>query len=373
MISYWENETFIKNIDLLVIGSGIVGLNAAIEYKKQNPKDKVIVIEKGPLPSGASTKNAGFACFGSLTELLDDLSKMSKDDVYQLVEKRWNGLQAMMKLLGKSNIDFQQNGSFELFMNNEESIFENAIDKIETINTDLKELFPSDVFSLKDKAISKFDFKGVSHLIKNNFEGQINTGLMMKNLIDLCKEIGIDIYNGIEIKTILDLQKPTFLSSLGRLQARKCIIATNGFAQQLLPDEDVKPARAQVLITKPINNLKIEGTFHYEQGYYYFRNIHNRVLFGGGRSLDFVGETTTSLTTTDLIQNELEKILKTVILPNTLFEVEYSWAGIMGVGNTKKPIIKNLSDNIVIAVRMGGMGVAIGTLIGQEAAQLLNE
>jgi glycine/D-amino acid oxidase-like deaminating enzyme len=48
----------------------------------------------------------------------------------------------------------------------------------------------------------------------------------------------------------------------------------------------LKPARAQVLITKPIDSLKIKGTFHMDRGYYYFRNIDNRVLIGGGRNLD---------------------------------------------------------------------------------------
>ena len=34
------------------------------------------------------------------------------------------------------------------------------------------------------------------------------------------------------------------------------------------------------------------------------------------------------------------------------------WAGIMGVGKTKKPIVKKLSENVSCGVRMGGMGVA---------------
>ena len=54
----------------------------------------------------------------------------------------------------------------------------------------------------------------------------------------------------------------------------------------------MQPARAQVLITKPIKNLQIKGTFHLDKGYYYFRNIDNRILFGGGRNLDFKTEET---------------------------------------------------------------------------------
>jgi glycine/D-amino acid oxidase-like deaminating enzyme len=150
------------------------------------------------------------------------------------------------------------------------------------------------------------------------------------------------------------------------------IIATNGFATELLKLKDVKPARAQVLITKPIDDLKIKGTFHYDEGYYYFRNIGNRVLFGGGRNLDFEKETSSMFVLNTKIQKHLETLLQTIILPDTKFEIEQRWCGIMGVGDEKKPIIKKISQNIVCAVRMGGMGVAIGSLVGKLAADELS-
>ena len=126
------------------------------------------------------------------------------------------------------------------------------------------------------------------------------------------------------------------------------------------------------MITKPIENLNIEGTFHYQEGYYYFRNIDNRILFGGGRNLDKIGETTTEIETTRQIQDRLEALLKEVILPNTPFEIDHTWAGIMGVGETKKPIIKKVDKNVYCGVRLGGMGVALGTLVGKELSELID-
>ena len=67
----------------------------------------------------------------------------------------------------------------------------------------------------------------------------------------------------------------------------------------------------------------------------------------------------------------MQDLLKNVILPNTPFEIEHSWSGIMGIGNSKKPIVQQLSNNTYCGVRMGGMGVAIGSLIGQELADLI--
>ncbi|MGB1217452.1 MAG: NAD(P)/FAD-dependent oxidoreductase, partial [Saprospiraceae bacterium] len=154
------------------------------------------------------------------------------------------------------------------------------------------------------------------------------------------------------------------------LNSHKLLICVNGFAQKILADIDVVPARNQVLITKPISNLKVKGTFHYQEGYYYFRNVGDRILFGGGRNLTPKIEKTPDFGLTDVIQEELSRMLYEIILPKTTFEVDMWWSGILGVGETKKPIIKKLSDNIGVAVRMGGMGIAIGSLVGEEGAEL---
>lgn len=74
-LSYWERETFLKNIDVLIVGSGIVGLSAALHLKEKSPSLNVVIAERWTFPFGASTKNAGFSCFGSVSELLDDLEK----------------------------------------------------------------------------------------------------------------------------------------------------------------------------------------------------------------------------------------------------------------------------------------------------------
>ena len=110
-----------------------------------------------------------------------------------------------------------------------------------------------------------------------------------------------------------------------------------------------------------------------DQGYYYFRNVGTRVLFGGGRNIDFKGEETFEMVTSEKIQKELRYLLKTKILPNQDFEIEKTWAGIMGVGTTKSTHIKELKEGLFCAVRMGGMGIALGANVGEEVARLASK
>ncbi len=369
-LSYWELKHYFSLVDLIVVGSGIVGLNAAISFKKKHKNARVLVLERGVLPMGASTKNAGFACFGSPTELISDLKKTSESVVWETVKMRWDGLQLLRKNLSDKNIDFQQLGGFELF--HSKTDFESCVSRLNYLNRQTKEYIgKSDTYTAANHKIKMFGFENLAGMILNKNEGQIDTSKMFSNLLKLAQKTGVEVLNNIEVKSVKDLKTHVELESeIGVFKAKKIIVAINGFAKDLLKIKDAEPARAQVLITKPIPGLKVKGTFHYDEGFYYFRNIDKRLLFGGGRNLDLQNEATTELKVTSKIQNRLESLLKNVILPGQKFEIEHRWAGIMGVGSEKKPIIKNYSENIICAVRMGGMGVAIGSLVGKQAAEL---
>jgi glycine/D-amino acid oxidase-like deaminating enzyme len=365
--SYWEKKYLFFKYDLIVIGSGIVGLSTAISFKEKNKKAKILILEKGILPNGASFKNAGFACFGSVSELIDDFTKMPEKTVLDTIEMRWQGLKILRKRLGDKNLDFKHYGGYELF--NSKTEYKICSEKINHFNSIINNLLgkPNCYSIIEPK---KLPFNNISGVIFNKYEGQIDSGRMLNNLINLARQFDITILNGICVSEINSHSGSVeLLTSNGVFNASKVIVATNGFVNQLLKIKDVNPARAQVLITKPIKNLNIKGTFHYQQGYYYFRNIDNRILLGGGRNLDFKKETTTSEGLNLKIQTQLDELLRNIILPNTSYEVDYRWSGIMGVGSEKKPIIKIVQPNVLAAVRMGGMGIAIGSLVGKLAAK----
>ncbi len=369
-LSYWERTSWFSNIDFTIIGSGIVGLNCALEVKKKHPKARILVLEKGMLPQGASTKNAGFACFGSISEILSDLKTHSEQEVIDLVQERYDGIHSLRNLLGDAVIGYENNGGHELFLNKDLELYQSCLKELKSVNELLHPVFKEDTFKITPNS---FNFNGINNnYISQIFEGQIDTGKMMHALVHLAQLTGITILNNTQVETFQDSGTTVTVKTTElEFTTKKLLIATNGFAAQLIT-ENVKPARAQVLITKPIKDLHIEGTFHLEEGYYYFRNIDNRILLGGGRNLDFKTEETTEFGTTALVDNKLKELLKTVILPGQSFEIDYSWSGIMGVGQQKKPIVKHLSENVAYGVRLGGMGIAIGSTIGKKLAQLLS-
>ena len=368
-LSYWEIKSYLSNIDYTIVGSGIVGLTCALRLRERFPKATILILERGYLPQGASTKNAGFACFGSLSEILDDLKTHSEEEVIQLIEKRRKGLSLLRQTLSDKAIDYQQHGGYELFDQNDLEGYEYCMDHMDTVNALLKPHFEDQVFKVKD---NPFNFKNIHQQLSfTPFEGQIDTGKMMRSLTQLVLSKNILILNSVAVESFEELHDSIQIKTNHfEFRTNRMLICTNGFASKLIA-ADVKPARAQVLITKPIKNLLIKGTFHLDKGFYYFRNIDDRILFGGGRNLDFKTEETTELGQTKIIQNKLEQLLKSTILPHTPFEIEHSWSGIMGVGSTKKPIVTQLTSKVFCGVRLGGMGIAIGSNVGRELADLI--
>jgi glycine/D-amino acid oxidase-like deaminating enzyme len=136
---------------------------------------------------------------------------------------------------------------------------------------------------------------------------------------------------------------------------------------------DIIPARGQVLVTSGIKDLPWQGSFHSDEGYYYFRNLGKKVLLGGARNKAFREEETTQMQISDTIQNELERYLDEVILPNNKgqYTIDYRWSGIMAMGSEKMPIVKEVEPNIFCAVRMSGMGVALAPVAGQTVSKLM--
>ena len=79
-------------------------------------------------------------------EVMDDLKSHTEDEVFQLIQKRWNGLQLLRKKLGDSAIDFKPFGGYEIFLKDDESSYNDCLQKLPFINELLNPLFRNDVF-----------------------------------------------------------------------------------------------------------------------------------------------------------------------------------------------------------------------------------
>ena len=371
-ISFWE-KNWLTGYDFVVIGAGIVGCFTALRIASENKNAKVALIERGILPLGASTKNAGFACFGSISEIEKNRKEMSDDDLLSLLELRIKGLEKLRNNLGDKNISYSNCKGYELFFG-----IDGLEQRIYKINELLNPIMGKDCFSICNNDIKRFGFAKeiVVGLTENKHEGSINPGKMIFCLKKKLGSLGVDCYFSTEVESFEETSKKIFLKLKSSNQSidiktNKLAICTNAFAKRWFETEDISPGRGIILLTNEIPNLKIDGCFHYKQGYYYFRNVKKRLLIGGGRETDLNNECTLSFGTNKIIRQKLIEHIKNFILPDINFKIESEWSGIMGFGKNKLPLIKRMSKNIVLGVRLGGMGISIGSIVGEKTAELI--
>lgn len=374
MFSYWEQKNFF-DYDLIVIGSGFTGLSTAINYKKKHPKAKVLILEKGVFPTGASTKNAGFGCFGSLTEILDDFWSMTPTEVFSLVERRYKGLLQIRENFGDTALKYKPNHGFELLDSENLS----AADQLGEVNKLLKKLFKKDVFSIVKKP-EKFGFSNrVKLIVENHFEGELDPAAYLSALWDKASELGVRILTGVAVVEVQKDEGVVIAENLSKnrvfeFKGGKIAICTNAFSKKLWPESELEPGRGLILLSKPLTDkIPWKGSFHMDKGFVYFREIDGRLLLGGARNKDFDKEKTLDFETNPKIKSHLLNLANEVILPGKNLEWEMEWTGIMAFGPKKSPLIQAIGKKTAVAVRLGGMGVAIGWQVGKELSQLLSK
>lgn len=375
MLSYWEQQSFTA-YHHIIIGAGITGLSVAIELAQRFPDERVLVLERGLLPTGATTRNAGFACMGSATELLHDLETTSEAEVTALFLRRKRGLDKLRQRLSDEALGYREDGGYELI----DSTALHALGKLDYLNGLLGPALGKQPFRPAEQKLKEFGFApgAVPALIENTCEGSIHSGRTMRSLTDMALMLGIEIKTGADVVRFEEeehgatvIVRDPFRDEEWRLAGETLTICTNAFTQKLLPGAALSPGRGQVLITEPVPGLPLKGIFHYDRGYYYFRELDGRVLFGGGRNLDFEGEETTAFALNERIQQDLEQKLREVILPGRPVQIAQRWSGIMAFGPTKGPVVKAFSDSVFGVFRMGGMGVALASEAAAEAVALL--
>lgn len=371
-LSPWEVN--LRKFDVVIIGGGAVGMSVGASLLENHPKLEVLVVDSGLFPNGASVKNAGFACFGSLTEILGDYRSVGTQDSLLLMKHRYDGLQLLRKRFRESEIGFEPCGGYDLIDYSQKD----QMDKVADVNRDVKAVIGIEPYSIDDTFISRYGFSKakVFSVVKNRYEGLLNSGLLMRSLRKLfCRLGGQIVSGGLVVSSQEELENGQVkIKGIGdqvqELKTNKVVCCTNGYSKSLLPNLSFKPGRGQVLLTEEVKGLKLDSGFHYQEGFFYFRNLGSRILLGGGRNLDFEGETTTEDSLTERIQRSLESLLKDLIVPSAgVVKIERRWSGVMAFGESKFPVLEEASDSCIVATRMGGMGVALASWVGDQVCK----
>lgn len=379
MISIWEQETFYRDTDVLIAGGGLMGLWTARELLQANPGLKITIAEAMPLPALASTRNAGFACFGSPSELWADRELMGESEMWAVAERRYRGIGKIRQVFGDAAIGYDPVGGFEVYPEDAAWNGEALAEKLALLNKGFKSITGlPETYSVRTADLEGFGMTGFAAMAGNTIEGGVHSGMLVNALLGAVRTAGVQTLTGHKVAAI-DGEAGNFHVRLSIADGREAVVACRAVvwatnaklsaAGANLPA--VVPARGQVLLSPPIEGFKTKGTFHFDEGYYYFRNLGNRMLLGGARNKAFAAEQTHEAIPSAEIQGHLRAFILQHF-PQVAAQINapgwMQWAGIMGISADKKPMVKEIAPGIWAALACNGMGVALTPLVGEEAA-----
>jgi glycine/D-amino acid oxidase-like deaminating enzyme len=371
--SVWETESFFAPATVAIVGGGLLGLWTARELKINDPNLKVTLIDAGTVPTGASTRNAGFACFGSPSELLHD-AQTDESAMWQTVEWRFKGIQKIKALFNHAIIDYNPCGGFECYEAGTATA-PNA-DALAWLNAGLAGITQqTQTFAFAGEKLAGLGLQGFDQLVENPLEAGLHSGKLVQALQQLVVEMGVKLVSGTSITRYEKAGDMFQLFDNERhiLSAERVVFAVNGFSHQWFPQLNIAPARGQILLTPPIDGLALRGTFHFDEGFYYWRNLDSRILLGGARNHFFEAEATINMETSDEVQANLFAFLQRHIPESRHLKPAdcQSWAGIMGMSQSKQPTLQKMEAGLWAAHCCNGMGVALAPIWAEKVAEAI--
>lgn len=376
-ISIWERETYLQNFDFAIIGNGFTGMQLALQIRKKYYNAKIAIIDKGYISDGASMRNAGFACFGSVSEIIDDIAGQDESAVYDLVKMRFQGLQNIENDFGKKAIDYYTGNAQEVFLSSEIEQYETCLSNIDHVNKNMKAITGlSSTYKVINGTKTTENSKNfMPQVIVNELEGYLHTGKLYHEMQK--QVIAADIFwiCNFEVTSFDQINKKWCVKGKceREIWAINVISCINASTPLIIKNHDLTPARGQIIVTEPLKEQTLNGIFHADKGYIYARPLGDRILIGGARNLDFKTENTHECAENRKITDALLNFVNQNLLNAEETKIAYKWSCIMAMSPTKGglPIIKEEKPNLWLCYRLGGMGVALSSVVSRKMAAML--
>lgn len=361
-----------RNVDMIIVGAGFTGLRVATKLKEENPHWGVTILEALEHGAAASSRNAGFACFGSPGELMSDINEMGINAAADLLSQRFQGIEALKSDMITHGLSISAEGGTEVFDIRDRASYDGIASRWDT----LQELWeraglPADLWESKrlDGLPGTLFHSG----FRTNYEFGIDPQEVYASLERRAIEKGVVIRRGVNVGEIESSSIGIHVTtSAGTWKCDQLALCTNS-GNTAFTWKDIYPGRGQIVVTQRLSDMPFEGNYHVDRGYYYFRSLGDRLLLGGGRHLFMENEKTRELKTSEEVLNHLKNYLDEILLPQTEVGIEYAWSGTMAFHEAggKMPLIDSPERGVYRCVGFGGMGVALSNSAAMKLSSMI--
>ena len=351
--------------DIAIVGSGYTGLCAARILKKNGAS--VTVLDRNTIGWGASSRNGGMATPG----LKQGIQKIHKIYGEKLAHEFWkisvDAIDLIDEIVTEHSIDcdWERNGHASL------ATKPSHAPRLKEYGSWLeKEFGHYQKYIPKHQIQDEIGSNTYYGALTDEISGGLHPSKYVFGLASAVSNLGVQLCENTAVTKIENNDSNNFklITSKGDINAKKVIIATNGYTDRLVPKLKplIFPVGSYIVVTEPLTNelqniINPKRRMYYDSKWFlnYFRlTPDGRMLWGGRNDLS------TDLDLDDSAKR-LSKELYTVFPDLKDIPITHTWTGKLGITFDLMPHIGKTND-IYYAFGYGGHGLSIATYLGTE-------
>ncbi|HEX2754427.1 MAG TPA: FAD-binding oxidoreductase [Candidatus Limnocylindrales bacterium] len=354
--------------DVVVIGGGYVGINAARVLARGGAA--VTLLEAEHLGFGGSTRNGGIVHPGFKWGPQALIERYGDETGRALFGETMAGYELVKRLIADEQIDceFRERGFLDLAW--APSHADDLRDSVATLAR----------FGVEAEYIPK---ERLHEEIGTTFyhgglvfppSGLLHPGKYFAGLAAAADAAGADLHEGVRARTIRRQADGRLVveTDRGAILTNEVIVGTNGYTDGVVPDlrRRVIPIGSYIIATEPLpeelaRTLSPKGRAFFDTKnflYYWHVSEDRRMIFGGRASF--------LPTSVDRTAGILHKGMLEVHPQLAGYRVEYAWGGNVGFTFDRMPHVGR-KDGITYAMGCCGTGVALMTALGTAVGEWL--
>ena len=336
-VPLWSRSAHPDDIraEVAILGAGIAGVSAALECQRRGVS--AVVIERGAIASGASSRNAGFLMRGAADNYAAGVRDLGRERTRALWKLSEANLASLIALGAGALPSFRRVPSCLVAMTESEAA------ELRTSAAMLRDDgFAAEIIDTHTDAVWRNPQARC---------GLVNPGDAVINPVDLVRHLAAQLDRPIiDHAEIAEVDRSgsdiVIRCATMAVRAPRVVVCLNAFVGQLFPEiaHWAEPNRGQmVAVRAPTDRAPISMAYYANHGHDYFRRVDDETVIFGGRRHRFAPHERTEIPEpTDEVQRSLEALARESLGAD--YPVVARWAGIMGFSPTGLPIVAHVPD-----------------------------